>query len=84
MTITPEHHIFRWLRLEGNLPKPALVLATDDPGIFANYLRGEFLHLFHALVKVKHVPPAEAVAILRSLNANSRTYRFRSTEFSGD
>jgi len=49
----------------------------------SNYLRGEFLHLFHALVNIKGVPQDDAIAILRKLNANSLTYRFRSSEFSG-
>jgi adenosine deaminase len=73
----PEHHIVRWLGLEGDLPPPPVVLASDDPGIFANCLRNEFLHLLHTLVTVKGVPRDKAVAILRSLNANGRTYRFR-------
>lgn len=76
----PEHHIFRWLGLEGNLPKPPVVLASDDPGIFANCLRIEFLHLYHALITVKGVPRDRAVAILQGLNANGRTYQFRPSE----
>jgi hypothetical protein len=44
-----EHHLFRWLGLDGDLPNPAVVLASDDPGIFANCLRNEFLHLYQSL-----------------------------------
>ncbi len=72
-----EHHIFRWLGLEGDLPKPPIVLASDDPGIFANCLRNEFVHLYQTLVEEKGVSREEAIGILRTLNANGRIYRFR-------
>lgn len=43
-----EHHVKRWLGLgkTKKYPKPTLMIATDDPGIFATNIRNELSHLY--------------------------------------
>lgn len=73
-----EHHIGRWLGLSGDLPRPVVVLATDDPGIFANALRNDFIHLDRVLQTDFGLCGDEASAMVRRLNNNARVYRFQS------
>ena len=76
-----EHHLFRWLGLTGpKLPKPLVVLGSDDPGIFANNLRNEFAWIFQTLVDDYKLSHQEAMTHLRALNRNGRTFRFRTNE----
>lgn len=72
-----EHHILRWLGLEGDLPRPEVVVASDDPGIFANFLRGEFIHLHRTLME-RLKDEGRVMDTLRALNRNARVHRFRS------
>lgn len=79
-----EHHIFRWLGLDGHAgPCPIVCLGTDDPGIFATNLRNEYAHLYRELRTNYNRNEAEAMAILRELNRNSRTYAFRHKDGAG-
>lgn len=79
-----EHHSLRWLgahRIEGDSPPP-FVLGSDDPGIFATDIKGEFYHLFAELCK-KQYNSQEALSYLARLNQNGRSYAFRSLLRSG-
>jgi len=73
-----EHHILRWLGLEGDLPQPEVVLGSDDPGIFANALRNEFIHLHEVLRSRPDLDERRVMDTLRTLNRNGRIHRFRS------
>lgn len=70
-----EHHVFRWLGLGGDGHQPAVSVGSDDPGIFACSLRGEFMHLYRELVKQTGCE-REALARLEHLNDVGRVYRF--------
>ena len=67
-----EHHISRWLLKS---PKPIVVIATDDPGIFATNLKNEFLHLY-LILKDKLDNEEEIFLIIKELIINSNIYKF--------
>lgn len=73
-----QHHIFRWFHPD---PKkrgkvvPFVCVGTDDPGIFATNLRGEFSHLYQAAIE-NGASVRDTVAWLKELNQNARTFRF--------
>ena len=74
-----EHHLFRWLGLtdtESGLPEPIVVLASDNPGIFANNLRNDFSHVFLVMIGELGLSPNQAIEHLRKLNRNGRIFRF--------
>lgn len=75
-----EHHIFRWLGIEGNsLPGDSpmtVVLGSDDPGIFATDMRNEFYHLVSALVTYFGYSEAHALDIIAKINEQGRIYQF--------
>jgi len=67
-----EHHISRWLLKS---PIPVVVIASDDPGIFATNLKNEFAHLY--LILKKQLDNEEKIFnILERLAKNSEIYRF--------
>jgi hypothetical protein len=67
-----EHHISRWLLKS---PKPIVVLATDDPGIFATNLKNEYAHLY-LILKDKLDNEEEVFEIIQKLILNSKIYTF--------
>lgn len=75
-----EHHIFRWLHLKNckidGDSKMRIILGSDDPGIFATDLRGEFYHLFCALKCKFGYSDEKALSIIKKLNENSQVYHF--------
>ncbi len=74
-----QHHSLRWLGVnscEGDVP-PLVVLGTDDPGVFATDIKGEFYHLFASLCK-RGVNAQEALEILIRVNQCGERYAFRS------
>ena len=70
-----EHHVLRWLGLDSDGHQPAVSVGTDDPGIFACTLRGEFMHLYRE-VRKRTASDREAMARLEHLNETGRIYRF--------
>lgn len=72
-----EHHILRWLGIEKykSSPKPTLVLATDDPGIFATNMRNEIAHLY-LMLKNKKVEEEEIFRLIEVLLRNGEVYGF--------
>ena len=74
-----EHHIFNWFHPKENINSqtetPYLVLASDDPGIFANNLRSEFVHLYEAALE-NGATIQETEKWLMSLNNNAKRFRF--------
>jgi len=70
-----EHHVFRWLGLEPGGQLPSVSVGSDDPGIFACSLRGEFMHLYREVLQ-RTGSEREAIARLDHLNETGRIYRF--------
>lgn len=78
-----EHHIFRWMRLPEFLqdgdPEIMVSLGSDDPGIFAGELAGEFYQLYAAL-RGFGLTDKEALHRVAELNERGREYRFHDFE----
>lgn len=74
-----EHHALRWIRVPGyareNDPEIMVSLGSDDPGIFAGDLNGEFYQLYAALRSLG-LGDASALSHLAPLNERGRQYRF--------
>jgi len=75
-----EHHIFRWLGLEGKCiegdSKMLITLGSDDPGIFATDMRNEVYHIFSTLRHEFNLDPHTALSYIKILNKNGRIYNF--------
>lgn len=74
-----EHHALRWMRVSGlfepNDPEIMVSLGSDDPGIFAGDLNGEFYQLYAAL-RHEGIGDKAALDYLAPLNGRGRQYRF--------
>lgn len=72
-----EHQILRWLGVGKykSSPKPNLVLATDDLGIFATNMRNEISHLY-LILKNKKVEEEEIFGLIKVLLRNGEVYGF--------
>jgi len=74
-----EHHAQRWMRIPGHLvegdPSISVALGSDDPGIFAADLRGEFYQLF-AQARRCGVAEEQALGMVGQINDNGRIFRF--------
>ncbi|CAK0775296.1 putative A_deaminase domain-containing protein [Azospirillaceae bacterium] len=68
-----EHHVFRWLGLQGD-PPVQVCLGSDDPGIFSTNLRNEYAHLLCELDK--RVDMERAQKYLEKMIVAGKTYRF--------
>jgi hypothetical protein len=78
-----EHHALRWMRVPGYLrendPEIMVSLGSDDPGIFAGDLSGEFYQLYAALRSLG-LGDMTALKHLAPLNERGRQYRFHAME----
>jgi hypothetical protein len=74
-----EHHALRWMRVPGHAvsgdPEIMVSLGSDDPGIFAGDLNGEFYQLYAALRK-EGIGDKPALDYLATVNERGRQYRF--------
>jgi hypothetical protein len=74
-----EHHALRWMRVPGHFapddPEIMVSLGSDDPGIFAGDLNGEFYQLYAALRK-EGIGDKPALDYLATVNERGRQYRF--------
>ena len=74
-----EHHALRWMRVPGHVlpgdPEIMVSLGSDDPGIFAGDLNGEFYQLYAALRK-EGIGDKPALDYLATVNERGRQYRF--------
>ena len=74
-----EHHAFRWMGIPGNVQDgdtPIMVsLGSDDPGIFAGNLKGEFYQLY-AVLRQRGFADADALRHVSIVNERGRQYRF--------
>ncbi len=73
-----DHHLFRWLNLkrDSRFIKPIVVLASDDPGIFATQLRNEFAQVFQVMIEEYGLSHHDAYRKLKHLNENGKIFRF--------
>ncbi|WP_165824786.1 hypothetical protein [Pseudomonas sp. B1(2018)] len=74
-----EHHSLRWMKapgfaVEGD-PDIMISLGSDDPGVFANDLNGDFYQLYAVLQKAG-ILDTQALQLLSSVNERGRQYRF--------
>jgi adenosine deaminase len=74
-----EHHALRWMRVPSHVlpgdPEIMVSLGSDDPGIFAGDLNGEFYQLYAALRK-EGIGDKPALDYLATVNERGRQYRF--------
>lgn len=74
-----EHHALRWMGITGHVREgdtPIMVsLGSDDPGIFAGNLKGEFYQLY-AVLRQKGLSDADALRHISTINERGRQYRF--------
>lgn len=74
-----EHHSLRWMRAPGFVqdgdPEIMVSLGSDDPGIFAGDLNGEFYQLYGAL-RNQGLSDHAALSLLKPINERGRAYRF--------
>ncbi|UJX40902.1 hypothetical protein K9F62_19815 [Desulfovibrio sp. JY] len=71
-----DHHVFRWLNNKGGRPVPTVVIASDDPGIFATNLRNEMGLIHKGLCQMEGLDETRANNILQDLHDTARRYRF--------
>lgn len=74
-----EHHVMRWMGVPSFIKPgdvPIMVsLGSDDPGIFAGNLKGEFYQLYSVLRK-QGLLDTEALRHVAAVNERGRQYRF--------
>jgi hypothetical protein len=74
-----EHHVMRWMGVPGFVKPgdvPIMVsLGSDDPGIFAGNLKGEFYQLY-AVLRKHGLLDTDALHQVAAVNERGRQYRF--------
>lgn len=74
-----EHHVMRWMGVPGFIKPgdvPIMVsLGSDDPGIFAGNLKGEFYQLY-AVLRKHGLLDTKALHHVAAVNERGRQYRF--------
>lgn len=72
-----QHHFVRWLGLNPGAkgPLPRICIGSDDPGIFACSLRGEYIHLLRETMRVAGCERTAFNHIL-AIHEAARLYRF--------
>ncbi|KTB79775.1 adenosine deaminase [Pseudomonas syringae pv. syringae PD2766] len=75
-----EHHVVNWLGLGKHSTESsvAIVMGSDDPGIFATGLRQEYAHLLRVLRgRAKNLGnPLHAEALVQRVCTNAKRFRF--------
>lgn len=69
------HNWYKWSR-EGE-KIPAIVIGTDDAGIFATNIYNEYCHIYCMLVFDKGLSPYEAMEYIERLVHNAKVYAFK-------
>lgn len=74
-----EHHSLRWMKAPGFAvdgdPDIMISLGSDDPGVFANDLNGDFYQLY-AVLQQAGMLDKHALDLLSTVNERGRQYRF--------
>ena len=72
------YHIYNWYRWSKEGEKiPAIVVGTDDAGIFATNIYNEYCHIYCMLVFDKGLSPYEAMDYIERLVHNAKVYAFK-------
>ncbi len=71
------YHLYNWyLWSRQGLKVPAIVVGTDDAGIFATNIYNEYCHIYSQFVFDKGLAPQEAMTFIRQLYHNAEVYKF--------
>ncbi|GGE70830.1 adenosine deaminase [Paenalcaligenes hominis] len=73
-----EHHVHRWLA-DTAPPTPAIVVGSDDPGIFATNIFNEYAHIYLSAKQNSTLPNGKALAMIETLLKGGRQYGFRAS-----
>lgn len=72
------YHLYNWYRWsKEGIMVPAIVVGTDDAGIFATNIYNEYCHIYCLLVFDKGLSPYEAMEYIERLVHNAKVYVFR-------
>lgn len=72
------YHLYNWYRWSKDGEKmPAIVVGTDDAGIFATNIYNEYCHIYCMLVFDKGLTPYEAMDYIERLVHNAKVYAFK-------
>lgn len=69
-----DHHAVGWLGYGRSFGPTSVVIGSDDPGIFATNLRGEYAHLLRALES--NGAGNHAMDVLERINKTAKRFRF--------
>lgn len=69
-----EHHIHRWINAK-NTPTPAIIVGSDDPGIFSTSIFNEYAHIYLSS-KNNSSGNSKAGDIVEQLMMNGKVYGF--------
>ena len=71
------YHLYNWYRWsKEGVMVPAIVVGTDDAGIFATNIYNEYCHIYCMLVFDKGLSPYEAMEYIERLVHNAKVYCF--------
>ena len=71
------YHLYNWYQWsKQGLKVPAIVVGTDDAGIFATNIYNEYSHIYSQFVFGKGLAPQEAMTFIRQLHHNAEVYKF--------
>ena len=72
------YHLYNWYKWSKEGEKiPAIVVGTDDAGIFATNIYNEYCHIYCMLVFDKGLSPFEAMDYIERLVHNAKVYVFK-------
>lgn len=72
------YHLYNWYKWGKEGEKiPAIVVGTDDAGIFATNIYNEYCHIYCMLVFDKGLSPFEAMDYIERLVHNAKVYVFK-------
>lgn len=72
------YHLYNWYKWSKEGVKiPAIVVGTDDAGIFATNIYNEYCHIYCMLVFDKGLSPTDSMAYIRQLAHNAKVYAFK-------
>ena len=72
------YHLYNWYKWsKEGLKVPAIVVGSDDAGIFATNIYNEYCHIYCLLVFVKGLSPHSAMEYIKHLDHNAQVYAFK-------
>ncbi len=72
------YHLYNWYKWsKDGIKIPAIVVGTDDAGIFATNIYNEYCHIYCMLVFDKGLSPTDAMEYIRQLAHNAKVYSFK-------